>query len=190
MWRLGKTELIRINVKTQLDETKENQISYFDNSRHCPSIPSSLIVPGSLDYRHKSTFPYEAIKYKFPHYFQFYFNTVFLILLAPFRIKIVENDEIKAVTYTIQRIACGIVHITNCIVSILQIRRDTSQHLTDNPENVFAICSCLCWACYIIVFSRMVWSKSNLGLFTFPLSQPTQKVMQTLCSEMPFSEMT
>jgi len=122
----------------------------------------------------------QEIAYDFPHYFSYLFDTMFLSLLSPFRCCL--SEEYKTLSYVLQKLPCGGIHLAVCILSILKIRYEFSEYVTEKPEKIFLILNHLCWAWFILLFVKLIWS-GKFGIFlNYKATQITYKVRMSLYS--------
>jgi len=119
----------------------------------------------------------ERFYYEFPFYFYYYFRAAFFLCLFPFWISFKDQTKLTLVTYKLQSLLCAIVHLSTFLLTIFDFRLQVAQPIKDRPDKIFGMANYFCWAVYIAVFAKVVWSKKIITLLEQPLPTMTRKVI-------------
>jgi len=172
MSKLNKSGLIRFTVKSNENDgvTNQNNLNSFHSSFQSDDqlfTPSTSIVT-------------ERFRYDYPFLFYYYFRAAFFLCFFPFWVQFNDKQtKLKLVTYKLQRILCALVHITAFLLALFYFRWQIAEPLKKRPDKVFGMANSFCWALYILIYARVVWSTQIINLLQQPLPRLTYKVRKS-----------
>jgi len=157
---------IRIQVNRasiRVIESRENKLRI--DLKTETSLPVNNTQDNTLVYLNKFV-KSDEIRFEFPYYFASFYNSMFYMLLVPFRVHLSEKSEDEKMYSTmLQRALCVGGHCFALGYALFYLRVALGPSLTQKPEAMFGISSSFTWIVFKIVFGKSVWSRMSQDFF-------------------------
>jgi len=117
------------------------------------------------------------IRFKFPHFFAYFFNFLYFVCLVPFHVHLPDGGEPVITTSKLQRALCICLHAGAFAISTWMIRIPFAYELRKDPAKAFKIVDYLVVVVFPLVFFNVVWSQKSRRIFAYiPACTKTWKV--------------
>jgi len=104
-------------------------------SKTAKEDPVSVYFYSTLKYPEiRETEKKEQLCFEFPHYFAYFFNSLFYIFPVPFKIRFFNNSEQVLKSHKLHTALCVCFHLIAFIAAVLGFLPQIAPHLKHSPQ--------------------------------------------------------